>query len=183
MKLHTLILTLSALSFATPGMSNSFIIGDNLGVSCFNEAKLGRSDKDALATCNSAIQNGVLSRTDIAATYVNRGIVRSNRGDFDGAVADYTKALRLDPTLGAAFANRGNVYIRMNEYTKALHELNQALLLDLEQPAHVFYNRAIVHEHFGEKTKAYHDYKKATELHPTWQPPKTELMRFIVKTN
>ena len=44
-----------------------------------------------------------------AEDYNNRGLERQNRGDLDGAIADYTKTIELDPTHALAYANRGVV--------------------------------------------------------------------------
>lgn len=174
------VLIVGALAVAGPSYANIMVIGEGLGEACFNQAKYGNSDRNALSICDKAIENGMLNKKDIAATYVNRGIVRSSRGDLEGAVEDYNNALRINPTLGEAFANRGTVYIRKEQYTMALDELDRALSLDLEQPAMVYFNRAIVYEHFGDSTKAYNDYKMASELRPTWDSPQIELTRFTV---
>ncbi|VAV96853.1 hypothetical protein MNBD_ALPHA06-281, partial [hydrothermal vent metagenome] len=146
-------------------------------------AKSGRSNQEALKICNLAIENIVANRADMAATYVNRGIVRANRRDFDGAIADYASALRLNPDLAEVFANRGTIYIQTNQYNLALGEFDRALTLELEQPANVYYNRAIVYEHIGETTKAYFDFKKAVELRPNWNLPQIELARFSVQSD
>ncbi len=180
MNIKKTLLIAGALAVAGPSFASTVVIGEGLGEACFNQAKYGHSDRDALNICDKAIENGFLSKKDAAATYVNRGIVRSSRGDLEGAVTDYNNALRINPTLGEAFANRGTVYIRKEQYTTALNELDRALSLDLEQPAMVYFNRAIVYENIGDKTKAYQDFKRASELRPTWDSPQIELTRFTV---
>ena len=39
--------------------------------------------------------------------YNNRGNTKGKKGDDDGAIADFTKAISLLPNFGAAYANRG----------------------------------------------------------------------------
>jgi len=168
---------------ASPSYSSSIVIGEGLGASCYQEAKSRRSGRNAIEICDLALKNGILKRTDIASTYVNRGIVRSLSGDQEGAIADYNQALKINPELAEAFANRGAAYIRQTEYSKALAELDQALAMDLEQPGNVYFNRAILYEHFGNLSQAYLDYVKASELRPDWQLPKIELARFVVKSD
>ena len=41
-----------------------------------------------------------------ADTYRNRAFARRKNGDSDGALADYTAAIRLNPTAAAAYYNR-----------------------------------------------------------------------------
>ncbi|MBL1430576.1 tetratricopeptide repeat protein [Oceanicaulis sp. AH-315-P02] len=170
-------------SFSSTASAGSLIMGESLGASCYQEAKQGRSGRDAIAICDLAINDTIMRKPDQAATYVNRGIVRSSSGDLNGAISDYNKALQINPQMAEAFANRGTVFIRQANYTKALAELDRALSLQLEQPAVVYYNRAIVHERLGDITGAYKDYLKATELKPNWQQPRTELIRFSVQSN
>ena len=38
---------------------------------------------------------------ETAADYNNRGIAKVGKGDFDGAIADYSRALELDPKFAA----------------------------------------------------------------------------------
>ena len=44
---------------------------------------------------------------EYAWAWVNRGGVRRERGDLDGAIADHTKAIELDPGNAAAWNHRG----------------------------------------------------------------------------
>jgi len=39
-----------------------------------------------------------------------RGFAQASRGNLDGAIADYTEALRLDPRYAAAYHNRSAAY-------------------------------------------------------------------------
>jgi lipoprotein NlpI len=38
---------------------------------------------------------------------MNRGIVRTAKGDLDGALADFNRAIHLDSTYALAYLNRG----------------------------------------------------------------------------
>jgi tetratricopeptide (TPR) repeat protein len=183
MKLKSTLLALGLFAMTTPALGSSIVLGESQGSACYQEAKFGHSGREALKTCNAALTDGLLTHKDIAATYVNRGIVRSTSGDLDGAIDDYNHALQLNPLLGEAFANRGTVYIRTAKYSEALVELDRALSLELEAPANVYYNRAIVYEHLGDTSSAYHDYRKAAELKPEWDSPRVELTRFVVESD
>ena len=60
--------------------------------------------------------------------YLEWGIMHFKRGDFEAAIADFNKALRLDPNYSDAFLGRGDVrYARgdldgaIADYDKAIH--------------------------------------------------------------
>jgi tetratricopeptide (TPR) repeat protein len=63
-----------------------------------------------LRTC-AAIINGVHeTKHNLAAAYNNRGIAYGEKGEYDRAIADYNRAIQLDPKLAFAYNNRGNAY-------------------------------------------------------------------------
>ncbi len=41
-----------------------------------------------------------------AKDWITRGIAKGKAGDADGAIADYTEAIRLNPNAASAFYNR-----------------------------------------------------------------------------
>jgi tetratricopeptide (TPR) repeat protein/DNA-directed RNA polymerase subunit RPC12/RpoP len=52
---------------------------------------------------------GVIIRFDSGSiAYSNRGVAKKAKGDLDGAIADYNRAIELDPKLAIASNNRGN---------------------------------------------------------------------------
>src|SRR6266496_4268886 len=66
-----------------------------------------------------------------AASYNNRGNAKSDKGDLDGAIANYTHALQLDPKLAAAYENRGNAKRDKGDLDGARADLTRAAELDL----------------------------------------------------
>ena len=65
-----------------------------------------------------------------AEVYYNSGVSKGNLKDYYGAIADYTKAIELNPDYADAYYNRGNAkrslkdyYVAIADYTKAI-ELN-----------------------------------------------------------
>ena len=46
-----------------------------------------------------------------AEAYYNRGIAYGDKGEYDKAIEDYSKAIELNPEYAEAYNNRGNAYV------------------------------------------------------------------------
>jgi tetratricopeptide (TPR) repeat protein len=103
------------------------------------------------------------------------------RMDWVAASRDFDAALRIKPDMGEAYVNRGAVQIGEHHYAESLPDLNKGLELGVEEPAKVYYNRALAYEGMDDPKSAYFDYQKAVELSPDWAAPKNELVRFHVE--
>lgn len=58
--------------------------------------------------------------------YYNRGWTYGAKGQYDQAIADYTRALEINPTYGKAYANWAIGYYLKKEYDKAWDDVNKA---------------------------------------------------------
>jgi lipoprotein NlpI len=67
---------------------------------------------------------------ETAADYNKRGIAEAHQDDFDGAIADYSRALELDPKFVAAYRARGIAKQAKNDFEGAIADYNRALELD-----------------------------------------------------
>ena len=56
--------------------------------------------------------------------------VRWLTGDLDGAIADFTRALSLNPVYTRAYTNRGIAYMAKGSFDCAINDFNKALALD-----------------------------------------------------
>lgn len=65
---------------------------------------------------------------DNAITYNNLGNIYSNNDDFNQALKNYTKALRLDPDYAPAYYNRAMAWLHQQEWKKA--EANLTIAAD-----------------------------------------------------
>jgi len=63
----------------------------------------------------------------------NRGIVYYNKGDYDQAIKEFTKAIELNPGFAEAYGNRGTTYAHQKMFTVACDDFYQAGILFLEQ--------------------------------------------------
>jgi tetratricopeptide (TPR) repeat protein len=61
-----------------------------------------------------------------AAAYFNRGNVYFDKGQYDQAISDYTKALEIDPKMVAAYVSRGLAYKIKGQYEQGDSDFNKA---------------------------------------------------------
>ncbi|KAF0106057.1 MAG: TPR domain-containing protein, partial [Hyphomonadaceae bacterium] len=162
----------------SPASAASTIIGNGLAETCSITARLGNRDRSAENVCTQALEARDLIQRDQAATLVNRGIMRLRNGDYSLATADFNSAIQIVPGLGEAYVNRGAVLIKLGQYEASLVDLNKGIELGVEEPAKAYFNRALAYEGLDNLRAAYFDYRRASEINPEWQEPKTQLVRF-----
>jgi len=65
-----------------------------------------------------------------AMAYFNRGYAKYLCSDFKGAIADYNKAIKLEPKFAIAYANRGTAKEYLGDIKGALADYEKAIQLD-----------------------------------------------------
>jgi tetratricopeptide (TPR) repeat protein len=102
--------------------------------------------------------------------YFKRGMDWQKKGDYDLAIANYTKAIELNPNFAMAYNNRGVAYIQgKGNYDQAISDLSKALEID-PRYADAFHNRAFAYYRKGEYGKAGDDLRMAESLGSTVRP-------------
>jgi len=168
-------------ALAGPAAASVLVLGDSLAADCSKAAFAGRSDPAAVELCGRALEEESLNRRDRAGTFVNRGVMRMRDRDYPAALADFERAIALEPTLGEAYVNRGVARMAEPDYPAALADIERGLELGVDEPAKAYYNRGLVHESLGDAHAAWLDYRKAQELDPDWEAPRKQLKRFTVR--
>ena len=97
-----------------------------------------------------------------AAAAYDRGYERSKRGDLDGAIAEYSRAIALAPRFEDAFNNRGVVWATKGQLDAASADLTRAIEL---APGFVgaYSNRGDVRRRQGDLVGAAIDFSRAIE--------------------
>lgn len=102
--------------------------------------------------------------------YVNRAYyIKEPKKDFEGALADYNKFIKMNTEGNNAFAlnNRGLVKYSLGNFKEALDDVNASLIID-QKNAYAFKNRALIYYTIDSLQAACADLNKATELgYPT----------------
>ena len=81
------------------------------------------------------------------------------------SIADYDKAIALNPEYANAYYNRGNAYNSKGEYDRAIADYDKAIALNPDD-AIAYSNRGLAHEKLGDNQKAEADYQRALLLLP-----------------
>jgi tetratricopeptide (TPR) repeat protein len=89
-----------------------------------------------------------------------RGNERSERGELDRAVAEYTEALRVYPQFAAAYHNRAVVQRRMGKHDLAIGDFSSALRFDPENPV-TYRDRGRAYATIGQYDRALADYNQS----------------------
>lgn len=100
-----------------------------------------------------------------ARPYNNRGYAYRMQGKFDYALADYTKAIEIDPKYHVAWTNRGYIYFSIGQFEKAIDDFSKALALDPKY-LEAYSNRSAAYFSIGQYDKALADINKAIGLNP-----------------
>ncbi|MGK7900211.1 MAG: tetratricopeptide repeat-containing serine protease family protein [Hormoscilla sp.] len=97
--------------------------------------------------------------------YNNRGNARSDLGDNSGAIADYNKAIEIQPDDASAYVNRGVVRSDLGDNEGAIADYNKAIEIKPDY-AVAYVNRGNVRSDLGDNNGALADYNKAIEIKP-----------------
>jgi Flp pilus assembly protein TadD len=91
---------------------------------------------------------------------------KAQNGDYSGAVADATEALRLDPSNAGLYADRGRFRSHVGDDVGALVDLDQALQLDPSTPL-TYVERGFSRYRTADYQGAIEDLTQALERNPT----------------
>jgi tetratricopeptide (TPR) repeat protein len=172
----------AALLAATPAVGAVMAIGNSAARSCYLAAETrGVPTMNVLRFCDDALRQEALAQDEFVATLVNRGILKSRLGDFDGAISDYDSALSHDPDQAEAYLNKGFALLNLSDSGQAAKPLfDTALAKKTRRPELAYYGRGVANEMTGAVRAAYQDYRQASRLDPKWHQPRVELSRFRV---
>ena len=156
------------------------VFGDPAASQCSEAAIAGKSDAASEFTCTTALNQDSLTAYDRAGTFVNRGVMKLRRDEYEASHADFDAALALAPTMGEAWVNRGAMWVGEKHYQAGLDDLNKGLALGVKEQEKAYFNRALAYEGLDDEKSAYFDYQHALQLKPNWILPQKELLRFHV---
>jgi tetratricopeptide (TPR) repeat protein len=116
----------------------------------------------AIKACTQIIAGKETKQTKSMALY-NRGWAYRNKGDYDRAIADYTRAIELDPKNAHAFSDRGVAHYDKKEYDLAIADATRALELN-PKGSTTYNNRGQAYRAKSDYDRAFTDLSRAIEL-------------------
>jgi lipoprotein NlpI len=105
------------------------------------------------------------TQLDSKLAYNNRGLAKNSNGDFDGAIADFSEAIRLDPKYARAYNNRCLARNNKGQSDLALADCNEAIRLDPKYTS-AYVNRGIVSLYAGLLPMALADFNQWSQFDP-----------------
>jgi tetratricopeptide (TPR) repeat protein len=100
-----------------------------------------------------------------AGFYLRRGHDSEFQGDLDGAIRNYSEAIRANPKIydGWAYKCRGDVHLEKGDFESAIRDYTEAIMIDADQPKY-YYARGNAYSKKGDKAMAKADNARAHEL-------------------
>ncbi len=105
------------------------------------------------------------ARAESADFYYKRGYEKSNKGDFYGAISDYNKALKINPSYTLIYGNIGYVKNELKDYLGAISDFNK-VLIEYPDDSFAYYNRARSKYFLKDYYSSISDYNKVIEIDP-----------------
>lgn len=102
----------------------------------------------------------------VPIAYNNRALAKLQKGDPDGAFADFSLALKLDTSYTEAYVNRGLINYNNGKYDEALNDYNKSLKLNPALGA-AYFNRALVKMKKEDRMGTMEDLRMADSLEIT----------------
>jgi tetratricopeptide (TPR) repeat protein len=162
-----------------PAATELMIFATDPAKQCFNAAQHGKDLRYGLEHCDLALRDPF--QKSRAGNAVNRGIIRYDLGDYNGALNDFNIALAYDPGMGDAYLNRALVLVAERKPDEATAAINRGIALGGSNLQTAYYTRAAIEDDAGQFAQAYRDYKQALTVKPDYAPAAREIARFHVE--
>jgi tetratricopeptide (TPR) repeat protein len=132
--------------------------------------RMDRTALDArISGCTVLIDAGYGTTAALAIAFNNRGNAYIAKGDFDRAIQDFDKSIRLDRTYTKPLNNRGVAYMKRGEHDLAIEAFDEAIKLKPDY-GNAFANRAAAYLKKHDYARAAQDYAEAIRLDPHLAP-------------
>ena len=130
----------------------------------------------AIAACGRIIDSRKSNRANRVEAYASRGQEWYAKHDYDKAIADFNRAIDLNPKglaeygTGAilAYGNRGNAYNEKGDAKRAIENYTIAIAIDPKYTAS-YTSRGLQYEKLGDLEKARADFNAALGLSAKYQ--------------
>jgi Tfp pilus assembly protein PilF len=101
-----------------------------------------------IEACTRIIQDRDESVRLLVVAYISRGLQYEASDKYDRAIADFTKAIELNPQDPMAYDHRGDAYYRVHDYTRAIADFTKVIEINPGY-ANVYFNLGISYKASG----------------------------------
>ncbi len=121
----------------------------------------------ALTTTGVILSIAEVAKAESAVFYFNRGVEKSNAGDYLRAISDYSKAIEINPNLPELYYNRGVAKAHLKDYSEAISDFSKVIeMIDPKDPriSDIYVSRGVSKSDSGDPLGGITDYNKAIEM-------------------
>lgn len=114
----------------------------------------------ALLVLTGLLMAGMATAKEDHRELYRQGVEHNKRGEFDKAIAYYSKAIALRPSSPELYFVRGRAYKQNEQYDEAIKDLTKAVALKPDY-AEAYNHRGVVYIGKGDMKAAEADFRKA----------------------
>lgn len=126
--------------------------------------------RDIVNFCQRALNSGKLNDQAAAQVRANLGVGFFELGQYNDAIAEYSRAIEAEPSMIGAYLNRARAYERVSRLREAAADYAKALELD-PQAADAHLGRGAMLLAHGDPGRSVDDFSRAIQMQPSWVAP------------
>lgn len=101
-----------------------------------------------------------------AFNYLKLGINQYKLENYEGAIQNFNKSIRLNPKIFEAYNWRSDTRNKLGNHQGAIEDANKALEIIIENAAKSYTYRGNAYFKIGDKTRSINDFNQAISIHP-----------------
>ena len=141
----------------------------------FDDCRQPRNVDKRIKACTEIIET-MKSETALATAYARRARGHRDKGHLDQAIADFDRAIEIQPDNQIYLHDRGTVHNDKGQHEKAIADFNRSIENNSKY-VNAYLGRAKAHEALGNVEAAIADYRKAIANDPKHMKGRAQLKR------
>ena len=107
------------------------LAGTSARADIYSDCNQSENIERSISGCTTIIERGSRESVSVRAkAHFDRGNAYGRQGKNDRSIADYTKAIELDPKNAKAHLNRGTAYASKGQFDHAMADYNESIALN-----------------------------------------------------